>query len=243
MSNEYFQFRQFRVTQSRAAMKTGTDGVLLGAWPDIPTVTGRVLDVGTGTGLVALMVAQRMQEAAIIGIDIDRGAYLDAAENFAASPFHARLAARHTSLRDYAHEVTSGARPTPLYDLIVCNPPYYDASLPSPDISRNAARHTDTLSFRSLATDVVRLLTADGHFCAIVPTEALRTFTAEMAIAGLCMVYHTAVRTVPHKAARRHLLMFSRCSADDYREQTVCLQEADGTRSEWYAEATREFYI
>lgn len=237
MSNDYFRFRQFTVCQRRSAMKTGTDGVLLGAWDALPASAPRVLDVGTGTGLIALMLAQRLASAQITGIDIDEGAYLDATDNFAASPFASRLTARHCSLHDYAKV---SAEP---FALIVSNPPYYDGSLPSPKAARTAARHTTTLTFRSLCADVARLLAPAGRFAVVLPTEALRLFTAEAAIAGLCLVRRTAVRTVPQKAARRHLLLFAASPTSEYEDETQCLVEDGGRPSPWFEAMTREFYL
>lgn len=237
MSNDYFKFRQFTVWQRRAAMKTGTDGVLLGTWDALPLSALTVLDIGTGTGLIALMLAQRLPAARVTGIDIDAGAYLDATDNFAASPFAARLTALHASLDDFA---ATSATP---FDLIVCNPPYYDGSLTSPDVARTKARHTTSLSFRSLCSDVMKLLAPEGHFAVVLPTEALRQFTAEAAIAGLCLIRRTAVRTVPLKTARRHLLLFAASPSEEYHDDTQCMVDRDGNETQWFASMTCDFYL
>lgn len=221
-------------------MKVGTDGVLLGSWEMMTGSPSRILDIGTGTGLVALMMAQRFPEADVTAIDIDTGALADAAENIQASPFAARITLKGLSLQ--AFSAAGGVEGC--YDLVVCNPPYYDNSLENPDHSRATARHTSSLPFSVLATETYRLLAPEGTLCVILPTESLRLFTAEAAIAGFTLTAHCAVRTVPRKEPRRHLLRFSKRHDDgDTTHTEVTLMDADGGRSEWYSHAMRDFYL
>ena len=131
-----FTFKQFHVQHDRCAMKVGTDGVLLGCWTDVPAA-GSVLDIGTGSGLIALMIAQRTN-AQIDAIDIASDAYEQACINFAQSPWNERLKAYIASIQEWQHEA--------LYDLIISNPPYFNNSLKNPDKGRELARHTDSLS-------------------------------------------------------------------------------------------------
>ena len=185
-------------------MKVGTDGVLLGSWEAIHGTPSHILDIGTGTGLLALMMAQRFPTAHVTAIDIDEGALADAADNISASPFSSRITLAGESLQTFVAHPSACCQ----YDVIVCNPPYYDNSLQPPDTSRTTARHTGTLPFRDLARAAFRLLSPSGDLCVILPTESLRLFTAEAAMAGLTLSAHYAVKTVPRKAPRRHLLRF-----------------------------------
>ena len=136
MRNPFFSFKQFTVRHDRCAMKVGTDGVLLGAWADVRH-SRSILDVGTGTGLIALMLAQRCPQAQIVGIDIDEAAVGQALENMSASPWAERLSAQCQDVRSLCQEGC--------YDTIVSNPPYFVDSLKCPDEQRTTARHTDTL--------------------------------------------------------------------------------------------------
>lgn len=239
LMKDYFQFRQFGISQSRAAMKVGTDGVLLGSWEAIHGAPSHILDIGTGTGLLALMMAQRFPTAHVTAIDIDGGALADAALNISMSPFSSRISLVGESLQTFAAHPAACCR----YDVIVCNPPYYDSSMRPPDTSRATARHTGTLPFPDLARAAFRLLSPSGVLCVILPTESLRLFTAETALAGLTLTAHYAVKTVPRKTPRRHLLRFSKNHDADMIHETVTLMDADGSRSVWYSHAMRDFYL
>ena len=153
-----FRFKQFAVRQDRCPMKVGTDGVLLGAWAEVRPGDRRMLDVGTGTGLIALMLAQR-SAARITAVDVDAECATQAAENFAASPWADRLDAVAVAVQRYD--------PVERFDLIVSNPPYYVDSLLSPDEGRNTARHAAGLPFGELAAAVVRLLAPGGSRAAL----------------------------------------------------------------------------
>ena len=160
--NSYFQFKQFKIEQGGCAMKVGTDGVLLGAWTEVENKR-QVLDIGTGSGLIALMIAQRNADAAITGIDIEDGAYNQAKENAADSPWNKRIEIVKTSLQNFT--------PDSKFDLIVCNPPYFTNSLKNPVESRSIARHSDSLPLEELASNVCRLLHSGGTFAVILPVE------------------------------------------------------------------------
>ena len=159
MGSPYFRFKQFTVWHDRCAMKVGTDGVLLGAWAGPGRPGGMsggspqtILDIGTGSGLVALMLAQRFPEAQVTGIDSDAEAAAQARENFAVSPWPQRLRAAHISLQEFCRgtAATAAAR---RFDLVVSNPPFYDTTLTSPDPLRTAARHTGSLRHGGLQSD------------------------------------------------------------------------------------------
>lgn len=197
MANSFFQFKQFRVSQDRCAMKVGTDGTLLGAWAQGGT---DILDIGTGTGLIALMMAQRFPESTIKAIDIDAEACSQAAENVAASPFAQRMVVVHASLQSY----------TSTCDSIVCNPPFFSDSLHSPDSQRTMARHTTTLSYAELFRSVAGLLSQNGVFSAVIPFDCRRAFDDEAIFAGLFPSRVCAVRTTWRKPPRRYLLEYRR---------------------------------
>ncbi len=227
-----FTFKQFHVEQDRTAMKVGTDGVLLGAWAE----GGRtILDIGTGTGLVALMMAQRYEDAQVVGIDIDPDASEQARENVAASPFASRISILHTSLQAFKTERK--------FDAIVSNPPYFEHSLKNPDAARAAARHADSLPFADLFSGVSRLLADEGVFSAIVPMDCLERFCSEAYLSGFFLLRRYDVKTTPRKPSKRCLVAFCRRRPDVFDRQEVCLMDEGGVRSAWYAALTKEFYL
>lgn len=198
MANQYFQFKQFRIEQQHAAMKVGTDGVLLGSWFAVDNAR-RILDIGTGTGLIALMAAQRCT-ATIDAIDIDEGAIRDARHNFSTSPWAARLHAQHISLSDFVLHFPEK------YDVVVSNPPFFNAGKPSGDQQKAMARHTGTLSYAELLRGAAALLHAQGSFNVILPAGALASFKAEAANYRLFQSKLVLVKPKPSKAPSRVLL-------------------------------------
>lgn len=232
MPNDYFRFRQFTVRHDKCAMKVGTDGVLLGAWAR----GGRhILDIGTGTGLVGLMMAQRFQYADITCIDIDGEACAQAAENIAASPFASVMKVEHVALQQFASTEQR-------FDSIVSNPPFFIGGVKNPDVRRNMARHADTLSFRDLVSSVDSLLTENGVFSVIVPVESMDSLLSEAFIHGFFVTRKCLVRTKQSKPPRRCLLEFSRHNAP-VEEEERCMSNADGAWSEWYSGLTGDFYL
>lgn len=219
-----FQFKQFSVKQDAAAMKVGTDGVLLGAWVSLRGNKRMALDVGTGTGLIALMLAQRSASLSIVGIDIDSAAAAEAAGNFAASPWADRLEAIPVRLQDYVseavshgvanefvHGVSGGETPVARrFDLIVSNPPFFKASLKAPEARRRTARHDDTLPPAELIAAARQLLSPAGRLAVIYPPEEARAFVLEAEAAGLYLTRLTCVVSVAGQPPKRHLLEFSR---------------------------------
>lgn len=189
-------------------MKVGTDGVLLGAWGAV--APPRILDIGTGTGLIALMAAQRQPDAQVLGIDIDGDAVEQARENVAASPFADRVCIRRQSLQELAAEMASLAdeADTVRFSAILCNPPFFEETLLPPDVRRSQARHTPTLPFPNLIRAVSQLLMPGGVCSVILPTVAfdgfrLRCFAASLVCTRLCYV-----KTTPTKAPKRILATF-----------------------------------
>lgn len=229
MANDYFQFRQFTIRQNRCAMKVGTDGTLLGAWAQGGLT---VLDIGTGTGLIALMMAQRFPESRVIGIDIDSEAVTQARENVAASPF-GNVDVWETDVQTFGHLP---------FESIVCNPPYFEASLECPDAQRTQARHTASLSYRDLMTSAWRLLADDGEFSVVIPFDCKARLESEAVLAGFFKSRECAVKTTPRKQPRRFLMAFRKHSCNLELSEGV-IETAPNVRSEWYRQLTNDFYL
>lgn len=228
MSNNYFRFKNFTLFQDRCAMKVGTDGTLLGAWAHGGHA---ILDIGTGTGLIALMMAQRYPDAEVTAVDIDAEAVEQARDNVSRSPFG------HISVFRADVRQLEGA-----YDCIVCNPPFFDKSLLSPDGRRTLARHTTTLSYRELMQAVSRLLTDEGECSLVIPSDAMKQVENEAIIFGLFKHRFCSVRTLPTKPPRRCLLSFTKQERGLLLEEGV-IESAPNVRSEWYECLTKNFYL
>lgn len=170
MAYNWFKFKQFTVVQERSAMKVGTDGVVLGVTVPNGKYT-RILDIGTGTGLVALMMAQRFQDAEIDAIEIDADAAREAEFNFNNSPWASRLRVTKGDVRELNSEYK--------YSLIVCNPPFFSNSLKNPCQKRTMARHDDNLPLSSLFNSIASLISNDGKAVIIVPASSLDEVVAQ----------------------------------------------------------------
>ena len=227
-----FRFKQFEIEQDRCAMKVGTDGVLLGAWAQGGR---RILDIGSGTGLISLMMAQRFPEAEVVGIDMDADACGQARENVMASPFRDRVEIVCCRLQDFGGAGT--------FDAIVSNPPFFVDSLKNPDSKRTMARHTDSLPFRDLFAGVKRLLSDEGVFSAIVPVEVVEQFVAESCMLGFYLIRKCGVKTVERKQPKRFMLSFAKHRISPYEECVEMMMDSHGNRSEWYRKITEEFYL
>lgn len=255
-----FRFKQFEIEQDRCAMKVGTDGVLLGAWAQGGR---RILDIGSGTGLISLMMAQRFPEAEVVGIDMDADACGQAKENVMASPFRDRVEIECCRLQDFgeagvsktaeafagtseaaeALETAEGLRAAGVFDAIVSNPPFFVDSLKNPDSKRTMARHTDSLPFRDLFAGVKRLLSDEGVFSAIVPAEVVEQFVAESCMLGFYLIRKCGVKTVERKQLKRFMLSFAKHRISPYEEHVETMMDSQGNRSEWYKKITEEFYL
>ena len=235
MGKNSFQFKQFTINQDRCAMKVGTDGTLLGAWANAPVEPCRILDIGTGTGLVALMMAQRYPQSQVIGIDIDRDAAIQAQENVDASPFSDRV--KIINADAVKIEDKEG------FDAIVCNPPYFVDSLTCPQDQRTLARHTITLTYEQLMRTAYKLLKNDGMFSIVVPTENNDVIESAAALAGFMISRICMIKTTPNKLPKRQLIEFRKNRIDriDFCEEL--LEIFPNQRSDWYYELTRDFYI
>lgn len=225
-SNQSFTFRRFTVCQSRCAMKVGTDGVLLGAWA---AGGNRILDAGTGTGLIALMMAQRFPAASVLAVDIDADAAGQAAENVAASPFRQSVTVRCQRLQDLA------AADGPL-DSIVCNPPFFTDSLLSPDRRRTTARHAVTLSFADIMSAARRLLSNNGRLSVIIPAATRRQMDDAAIFEGLFVTRVCEISTAAGKIPSRQMVEYApHPGPADLRLLTI--------GDEYYRQLVADFYL
>lgn len=218
-----FQFKQFTIYQDLCAMKVGTDGVLLGAWANGGK---RILDAGTGTGIIALMMAQRYPNAVVTAIDVDEGAVKQAQQNVVQSPFSQQITVLHNTLQEHQGE----------YDAIISNPPFFIDSLAGPDEQRNVARHTQTLTYTELMQAAWRLLSDEGELSVVVPFDYRKRMEDEAIFVGFFPSKVCAVKTTERKPAKRYLLSFK-------KHPCRCEQEQLTIGSEMYQKLTKEFYL
>lgn len=233
MSVDLFKYQQFTICQAHAAMKVGTDSDLLGT---LGEGGQRILDIGTGTGVLSLMFAQRYPEAQITAVEIDDNAVLDAQRNFAESKFSDRITLHHTSFQEFLK-----GQITPLFDSVICNPPYFDKSLECPDLGRSRARHSSSLPFDVLARGAYDLLVDGGVFSVCIPPEVLDVFSAECAFAGFALKDCYQIKSLPHKAPKRYVLVHQKGLKQPARSYTYCMRNEDHSRSEWYKELMKDF--
>lgn len=232
MRKEEFRFKQFAVCQSQSAMKVGTDGVLLGAWCDVKGAR-RILDVGCGTGLVALMVAQRNAETIVDAIDIDAIAVDEANGNFMRSPWADRLSA---TVADFAYFGVGG------YDAIVSNPPFFTEKVLSPDARRAAARQVDSLPLSVLFGKAYELLNAIGSLSIITPYSIEKEVAFASGEANFWIAKKLIIRTTERKSPKRILWKFTK-SETRCCENELVLNAEGGVRSAEYQELTDAFYL
>ena len=235
MRGDSFTFKQFVVRQERCAMKVGTDGTLLGAWAELAKADGRVLDIGTGTGLMALMMAQRYPKAQVTAIDIDEMAVSQAAENVKDSPFADRIEVRQADVRVFES--------TEMFDSIVCNPPFFNNALLCPDNQRTQARHTTSLSYQQLMSAVWRLLSEEGLFSVIIPNDFFQQLEGEAHLAGFFLTRVYGVRTIEGKPIKRYLIELRKHPQKELIKKEVLIEDSPNLRSAWYRELTKDFYI
>ena len=235
--NSFFQFKQFTIHHDRCAMKVGTDGVLLGAWTNIENAQ-RIIDIGTGTGLIALMLAQRNQQATILGIDICENAISQAKENAKNSPFSQKINIENTSVQNFAKQNQH------VFDVAISNPPFFANSLQSPTRKRTLARHTETLSLISLFSSVAKLLSAEGKFSIIYPFDTLREILDCATSQGFFLQRQTTVFPTPHTRPKRVLLEFSKQSpfTPIYYNELIVETERHHYSDDFRA-LTKDFYL
>ena len=254
-----FRFKRFEVINERSAMKVNTDGVLLGASMTVKSSDRKLLDVGTGTGTIALMAAQRFfsavqddvalldkveasQSMKIMAIDIDAISVEEASRNFSNSPWSESLNVRHTSLDEFSSSIAESDSEE-RFDLIFSNPPYFDESLLAPEQRRCNARHTATgLSYRELLDFAADHLSDDGRISMVLPAETESALTRHARMNGLYLFRILRVRTVPRKNPTRIIAEFSRKRCDTPEDVVLTIQN-EGKYSEEYLSLTHDFYL
>jgi tRNA1Val (adenine37-N6)-methyltransferase len=246
-----FRFKKFEVVNEKSAMKVNTDGVLLGALMTISPSDRRLLDIGTGTGTIALMAAQRLalmpegpdarsgsHSPVISAIDIDEASATEAGANFRNSPWPDMLQAFHASLDGFA-----GTSEDCTYDLIFSNPPYFEDSLNAPEERRNNARHTSTgLSYREILDFAAERLSEDGRVSFVLPAETENALCRHARMNGLHLFRIVRVRTVPRKAPSRIIAEFSRVRTDSPEDTTLTIQD-EGKYTQEYLSLMHDFYL
>lgn len=229
---EVFAFKQFALRQDNCGMKVTTDAVMLGAWAEAPEGPSRILDIGTGTGLLAMMMAQRYPEARVVGIEVESDAARQAQDNAARSVFADRVTIVEGDVKEY--------EPEELFDAIVCNPPYYqeEASKISPNRKRKLARQTHTLDFDQLFTAARRLLRSQSSLLSVViPTDAYGHMVGEAIIHGFHIERIVHLHFSKKKKSKRCLIEF-RQSVD-----SKCITERHLIESPWYYQLVNDFYL
>jgi len=229
-----FRFKSFDIQQEKSAMKVGTDGVLLGAWANPSTLPQHILDIGTGTGLIAIMLAQRFQEAKITGIDVDSDAVEEATLNMQSSPWGKRLECLKTSLQN--------ADFNDVFDLIVCNPPYFENTTKSTNDKRTKARHTDTLSLIEIFEKMPKLLSEKGELMIIYPSESLSNIQLNLKPFGLYLNEICWVRGNENSNIKRALLRISK-EEKELKENFLTIEKERHKYSDEYQKMCKDFYL
>lgn len=236
MTNTAFQFKQFKIEQDKCAMKIGTDGVLLGAWADV-SQANKILDIGTGTGVIAIMAAQRALQAEVHAVEIDDQSFEQAQDNMLHTPFHDRLKVIHSSIQDYATISREN------YDLIISNPPFFSGGTFSHSHSRNEVRHTIKLPNGDLLNSARRLLRKDGKFCVILPfIEGLR-FQEQAETYGFYCTKMTEVKPKEDKPVERLLIQLECNPKEMLKDELIVQFEQRNDYTPDYIALTKDFYL
>ncbi|AEH01152.1 tRNA1(Val) (adenine(37)-N6)-methyltransferase [Lacinutrix sp. 5H-3-7-4] len=231
-----FDFKQFTVKQDQCAMKIGTDGVLLGAWATLTKQPLATLDIGAGTGVLSLMLAQRSHAEVIDALEIDESAYEQCVENFEASPWSDRLFCYHADLAEFTEEIEDK------YDLIICNPPFYSEDYKTENTQRDLARFQDAMPFEHLVDSVSKLLMEDGTFCTVIPFKEEDKFIDLASAVNLMPNKITRVRGTLNSEIKRSLIEMSfRESAIEINE--LIIENARHDYTEDYKNLTKSFYL
>jgi len=230
-----FNFKQFSISHTNSSMKVGTDAVLLGSWVDVSN-TKKILDIGTGCGIIALMLAQRSQ-ANIDAIDIDSDSIEEASSNFNKSPWAKRLNAHHKSLQNYLTESTLK------YDLIVSNPPFFQNSLLPEKENLKFAKHNLSLSFDELLRSSAQLLNPSGRFAVILPCDVNDQFVKLARISGLFLHKQLNFIPAPNKAANRSILIFGFSKIGQTNISSLTIRDEKRNFNKEYIQLTDDFHL
>jgi len=228
-----FRFKQFAVRQDKCAMKVNTDGVLLGAWADVSEAK-HILDIGTGTGVIALMMAQKNTEAVIDAMDIDKDAFTQAKENFEQSPWSEKINAVHSSLQEFNTDKK--------YDVIISNPPYFVDDFKTDNHQKNIAKHSTALTYQELLKGIGRLLSGNGKVFLIIPAFNLKRIETLAGEDNLYITKLTEVTAVVGKNPYLALIELGREKAE-YEKVSLVIQDAQGNFTEDYKKLTKDFYL
>jgi tRNA1Val (adenine37-N6)-methyltransferase len=231
-----FKFKEFSIRQDKCAMKIGTDGVLLGAWVSVKARPNSILDIGAGTGIIALMLAQRCDAENIEAIEIDEAAYEQCVENFEASPWADRLFCFHAGLDELVDEIDEP------YDLIVSNPPFYTEDVSSGDVSRDLARQNTALPFKELLQSAAQLLAPSGSFAVVIPYKEELQFIDLAAQLGLYPQHITRIKGNPSSGIKRSMLQFS-FNKKEVLKNELTIEVERHQYTEAYSALTKEFYL
>lgn len=234
--SELFKFKQFEINQDRCAMKIGTDGVLLGAWADVGNFPESILDIGAGTGLIALMLAQRSNADIIDAIEIDADAYEQCVDNFESSPWGDRLYCYHAGLDEFVEEIEEQ------YNLIVCNPPFYSETVASGNLQRDQARQNDFLPFKELLESVAMLLADNGVFSVIIPYKEKNDFIYLAKGFGLFPQRCLHVRGNPTSDIKRCLMEFTYSELGCNTKELIIETERHNYTAA-YIDLTKNYYL
>tara|TARA_R110002072_G_scaffold189262_2_gene346292 strand:- start:1558 stop:2280 length:723 start_codon:yes stop_codon:yes gene_type:complete len=237
--NAPFHFKEFTIHQDKTAMKVGTDGVLLGAWCTLEQYPDTILDIGSGTGLIGLMLAQRSDAMTIDAVEVDENAYEQTVGNFEQSDWGDRLFCYHSSFQEFAKEMIEEEE---VYDLIISNPPFYTDEFETEDSARNTARFTTALSFQELVYGASNLLSETGIFSVIIPYKEEKLFVSlatenDLFLSRICRVKGTETSQV-----KRSLLEFS-FENKPLKEEELIIERSRHKYTEAYIELTRDFYL
>ena len=232
-----FQFKQFNINQERCAMKIGTDAVLLGAWCPINNNPFSILDIGAGTGILSLMLAQRSNAQQIDAIEIEENAYEQCVENFEASHWGDRLFCYHASLNDFINE------PEDQYDIIISNPPFYSEDYKTDNSQRDLARFQDALPFEELVKATTLLLSENGIFTVIIPFKEENRLLNLCAHAELFPIKMTRVKGTPTGPIIRSLIAFKRYELPVLSANELVIETSRHVYTEAYTKLTRDFYL
>ncbi|UWX55390.1 methyltransferase [Maribacter litopenaei] len=231
-----FCFKKFKIDQERCAMKIGTDGVLLGAWTTVEHKPQSILDIGAGTGIISLMLAQRCDAPTIDAIEIDENAYEQCVDNFEASPWGDRLYCYHAGLDEFMDEIEDE------YDLIVSNPPFYSEKVTSGDTARDWARQNEALPFTELIDGASKLLSDEGRFSVIIPYKESEEFIKLAYGKGLYAMRTCNVKGHKDAPYKRSLIEFSRTKVVVKKEELTIEKERHLYTNEYVA-LTKDFYL
>ena len=237
--NKPFHFKEFTIDQDKTAMKVGTDAVLLGAWCSLESYPDTILDVGSGTGLISLMMAQRSDAETIDAVEIDPNAYEQSVANFEKSDWSDRLFCYHSSFQDFSEEMKEEDEE---YDLIISNPPFYNDNFETNDTSRNTARFTSALSFKELLDSTSKILSDSGIFTIIIPFKEQTVFVSLAAKYRLFLNRVCSVRGTESSEIKRSMLEFS-FYQKEVEETTLVIEKARHKYTQEYINLTKDFYL